>query len=147
MGDLNSFARHDAGRNPNRSRQAVREHDGLTRLRGPGAKRPGLMKAAYVLVPVGRPRSRPEKDVLTDECYGTDMPKRLTRSGNSLALVIDRPLLEALEIDLDTELELSTDGDVLIVTPLRDRKRKKRTADLVAEAHEQYGGVFRRLAE
>jgi len=75
------------------------------------------------------------------------MTKRLTRSGNSLALVIDRPLLEALGIDAETDLELSTDGDVLVVTPLRDRKRKKRVADLVANAHEQYGGVFRRLAE
>jgi antitoxin component of MazEF toxin-antitoxin module len=75
------------------------------------------------------------------------MVKRLTRSGNSLALVIDRPLLEALEIDAETELEISTDGDVLVVTPIRDRKRRKQVADLVAEAHEQYGGVFRRLAE
>ena len=75
------------------------------------------------------------------------MTKRLSRSGNSLALVIDRPLLEALEIDADTELELSTDGDVLVVTPVRDRKRSKRVDELVSEAHEQYGGVFRRLAE
>jgi len=75
------------------------------------------------------------------------MRKHLTRSGNSLALVIDKSLLEALEIDADTELELSTDGDVLVVTPVRDRRRSKRTADLVAEAHDQYGGVFRRLAE
>jgi antitoxin component of MazEF toxin-antitoxin module len=75
------------------------------------------------------------------------MTKKLTRSGNSLALVIDRPLLEALEIDADTELELSTDGDVLVVTPLRNAKRRRRVADLVAEANEQYGGVFRRLAE
>ena len=79
--------------------------------------------------------------------YRTYMVKRLTRSGNSLALVIDRPLLEALDIDSETELELSTDGDVLIVTPLRDRRRREEVADLVAEAHEQYGGVFRRLAE
>jgi antitoxin component of MazEF toxin-antitoxin module len=75
------------------------------------------------------------------------MTKRLTRSGNSLALVIDRPLLEALDIDADTELELSTDGDVLVVTPLRDPKRRRRVAELVAEAHEQFGGVFRRLSE
>jgi len=75
------------------------------------------------------------------------MTKRLSRSGNSLALVIDRPLLEALEIDADTELELSTDGDVLVVTPIRDRKRSKRVDELVSEAHEQYGGVFRRLSE
>ncbi len=86
-------------------------------------------------------------DVLTYHMYRTYMVKRLTRSGNSLALVIDRPLLEALEIDAETELELSTDGDVLVVTPLRDPKRRRRVADLVAEAHERYGGVFRRLAE
>jgi antitoxin component of MazEF toxin-antitoxin module len=75
------------------------------------------------------------------------MAKRLTRSGNSLALVIDRPLLEALDIDAETDLELSTDGDVLVVTPIRGGKRKRDVGDLVAEAHEQYGGVFRRLAE
>jgi antitoxin component of MazEF toxin-antitoxin module len=75
------------------------------------------------------------------------MRKRLTRSGNSLALVIDKSLLEALEIDAETELELSTDGDVLVVTPVRDPGRNERTAELVAEAHEKYGGVFRRLAE
>jgi antitoxin component of MazEF toxin-antitoxin module len=75
------------------------------------------------------------------------MRKHLTRSGNSLALVIDKSLLEALEIDADTELELSTDGDVLVVTPVRDPRRSERAAELVAEAHEQYGGVFRRLAE
>ena len=83
----------------------------------------------------------------TDLSYRTQMTKRLMRSGNSLALVIDRPLLEALQIDADTELELSTDGDVLVVTPIRDPRRRRRVADLVAEAHEQYGGVFRRLAE
>jgi len=75
------------------------------------------------------------------------MRKKLTRSGNSLALVIDKPLLEALEIDAETELELSTDGDVLVVTPVRDRKRARKLAEVVAEADERYGGVFKRLAE
>jgi antitoxin component of MazEF toxin-antitoxin module len=75
------------------------------------------------------------------------MPKRLTRSGNSLALVIDKPLLDALEIDAETELELSTDGDVLVVSPLRERKRRAKMKKLVTEAHERYVGVFKRLAE
>ena len=85
--------------------------------------------------------------VLTDIQYRTYMTKRLTRSGNSLSLVIDRPLLEALDIDAETELELSTDGDVLVVTPIREGKRKRAVPELAAEGHEQYGGVFRRLAE
>ena len=75
------------------------------------------------------------------------MSKRLTRSRNSLALVIDKPLLEALDIDAETELELSTDGDVLVVSPVRGRKRRAKVKDLVTEAHEQYGGIFKRLAE
>jgi antitoxin component of MazEF toxin-antitoxin module len=75
------------------------------------------------------------------------MRKKLTRSGNSLALVIDKPLLEALGIDAETELELSTDGDVLVVTPLRSRKRSAKLEGIVAEAHQRYGGVFKRLAE
>jgi len=75
------------------------------------------------------------------------MVKRLTRSGNSYALILDRPLLEALGIDPETELELSTDGDVLVVTPRRDPSRRRSVDDLVAEGHERYGGVFRRLAE
>jgi antitoxin component of MazEF toxin-antitoxin module len=75
------------------------------------------------------------------------MRKKLCRSGNSLALVIDKPLLETLGIDAETELELSTDGDVLVVAPIRSRKRTKQVAEIVAEAHERYGGVFKRLAE
>ena len=39
--------------------------------------------------------------------------KRLTNHGNSLALVIDRPVLDLLKIDGDTPLEVSTDGQVL----------------------------------
>ena len=75
------------------------------------------------------------------------MRKKLTRSGNSLALVIDKPLLEALGIDAETELELSTDGDVLLAAPVRPRRRSKKLAEIVAEAHQRYGGVFQRLAE
>jgi len=39
------------------------------------------------------------------------------------------------------------DGDVLVVSPVRERKRRAKVKELVAEAHEQYGGVFKRLAE
>jgi antitoxin MazE len=75
------------------------------------------------------------------------MPKRLVRSGNSLALVIDKPLLEALDIDIETDLEVSTDGDVLVISPVRKGRRRQKLKELVAEAHERYGGVFKRLSE
>jgi antitoxin component of MazEF toxin-antitoxin module len=75
------------------------------------------------------------------------MRKRLTRTGNSLAVVLDRPLLEAAGIDADTLLEVSTNGDVIVITPQRPRKRKARLKEALAEIHERYAGVFKRLAE
>ena len=75
------------------------------------------------------------------------MLKKLTKTGNSLALVLDKPLRDRAQIDENTPLEVSTDGDVIVITPVRDRRRTARLKRIVAEAHRQYGGVFKRLAD
>ncbi len=75
------------------------------------------------------------------------MTKKLTRTGNSLALVLDRQLLEATGIDAATPLEVSTDGDVIVVTPVRSGKRTERLRRVMERAHQRYAGVFKRLAE
>jgi len=36
---------------------------------------------------------------------------------------------------------------VIVITPVRDRRRTARLKRIVAEAHRQYGGVFTRLAD
>ena len=48
------------------------------------------------------------------------MSKRLQAIGNSAGIIIDKPILELLRITLDTELELKTDGQSLIITPVRE---------------------------
>ena len=73
--------------------------------------------------------------------------KRLTKTGNSLALVLDKPLLDRVQIDANTPLEVSTDGDVIVISPVRGRRRTARLKRIVEKAHRQYGGVFRQLAE
>lgn len=75
------------------------------------------------------------------------MTKTLTRTGNSLALVLDKALLEATGIDADTPLEVSTDGDVILVSPVRSRKRTARLRRILAELDEAHAGAFRRLAQ
>lgn len=75
------------------------------------------------------------------------MLKKLTKTGNSLALVLDKPLLDRAQIGANTPLEVSTDGDVIVITPVRDRRRTARLKRIVAEAHREYGGVFKRLAD
>ena len=75
------------------------------------------------------------------------MVKKLTRTGNSLALVLDKPMLEAAHIDESTPLEVSTNGDVIIITPARDKKRTAKLAEAMAAIDRQFAGAFRRLAK
>lgn len=57
------------------------------------------------------------------------MMKRLQAVGNSSGLIIDKPILELLRITPETELDISTDGERLIVTPIRsDQVRKRKLA-------------------
>ncbi len=75
------------------------------------------------------------------------MLKRLTKHGNSLALVIDRGVLDLLEIDAETPLSITTDGQCLILSPVRDEARRKRFAEAVREGNRRYGRALRRLAD
>jgi antitoxin component of MazEF toxin-antitoxin module len=75
------------------------------------------------------------------------MVKKLTKTGNSLALVLDKAMLERIRVDAETPLEVSTDGQVIVVSPVRDKKRSARIKALVDEADAEYAGVFRKLAE
>lgn len=75
------------------------------------------------------------------------MAKKLTKTGNSLALVLDRALLEQTGIDADTPLEVSTDGDVILISPVRSAKRTAKLKQVMDRAHERYAGAFKRLAE
>jgi len=75
------------------------------------------------------------------------MRKRLTKTGNSLALVLDRPLLEAAGIDAETTVEVSTNGDVIVITPVRAKKRAAKLRSALEEINALYAGVFKRLAE
>ena len=75
------------------------------------------------------------------------MVKKLTRHGNSLALVIDRPVLDLLDIDGDTPLSVTTDGKCLFVSPARNKSGQKRFQAALEDVNKQYGRALRKLAE
>ena len=74
------------------------------------------------------------------------MVKKLTKHGNSLALVIDRPILDLLKIDPETLLDVSTDGKQLIVAPVKLSNRRKKFDAAQEWAHKRYGRAFRTLS-
>ena len=75
------------------------------------------------------------------------MIKRLTKHGNSVALVIDRSVLDLLKIDNETPLEVTTDGSVLVVSPVRDEQRATEFKRALEETNRKYGRALKRLAE
>lgn len=74
------------------------------------------------------------------------MRKKLSAVGNSYGLVIEKPILELLSIDRDTELEMTTDGERLIIEPVRTggKKSLRASAKKVMKKHD---ATFRKLAK
>jgi len=78
------------------------------------------------------------------------MRKNLSAIGNSLGLVIEKPILELLNITRDTELEVTTDGTRLIVEPVREveaKGRRGRVGAATKRVMKNHDRTLRPLAE
>jgi antitoxin MazE len=76
------------------------------------------------------------------------MVKRLQAVGNSSGVIIDKPILELLRITPQTDLEVSTDGQRLIITPVRsDGTRKRRVGEAQRRTLASHERTFRKLAK
>ena len=73
------------------------------------------------------------------------MVKNLTKHGNSLALVLDRPILDLLKIDAKTPLDITTDGRTLVISPA-DATRKRRVSAAYERVNKRFAATLKRLA-
>jgi antitoxin MazE len=75
------------------------------------------------------------------------MRRHLTKLGTRLALVLDQALLKTTGITASTALDISTDGDVIVITPVRPRRRAAELASALDAINSRYAEAFKRLAE
>ena len=75
------------------------------------------------------------------------MAKRLVKTGNSLAVALDKALLKKTGIDEKTKIEISTDGEVIVLSPVRSSKRTSKLKKVIDRAHADFSGAFDRLAK
>ncbi|MBI3855808.1 MAG: AbrB/MazE/SpoVT family DNA-binding domain-containing protein [Planctomycetes bacterium] len=75
------------------------------------------------------------------------MIKKLTKHGNSLALVIDRSILDLLEIDADTPISMTTDGKHLVIAKATGAKVQRRLEAILEKGNKKYARMFKRLAD
>ena len=75
------------------------------------------------------------------------MVKKLVSHGNSAALIIDKPILQLLKINMDTPLEISTDGKNLVISPVRDANREKKVIRALDKVNAWHSKTLKKLAE
>ncbi len=72
--------------------------------------------------------------------------KKLTRQGNSSALIIDRQIMDMLDIDQDTQLKITIKGRQLIVEPLDPKELDARFQQALERTGKKNTKGFARLA-
>ncbi|HPB07972.1 MAG TPA: AbrB/MazE/SpoVT family DNA-binding domain-containing protein [Rectinema sp.] len=75
------------------------------------------------------------------------MIKKLIQHGNSAALVLDKPILDLLNMSLDTPVEITTDGKNLILSPQKDASREKDILDSLKKINQKYQHTLKKLGE
>jgi len=75
------------------------------------------------------------------------MIKKLTRTGNSIAVVLDKPLLDELGLDENSEVEVSTNGQLIVIAPKRNAARERKFRKAADKINRKYAGLFKRLSE
>lgn len=75
------------------------------------------------------------------------MVKTLTKHGNSFAMVIDKPIMELLHATPETPFNIVTDGNSLILTPIRNEKEERKFQKALGKVHKNFGRAMKKLAE
>lgn len=75
------------------------------------------------------------------------MTKVLQKHGNSHALVIDKALMDAMGITVETELTLTVTGNTLTVRPTNVGLGPERVNEALKKLRPRYGNMLRNLAK
>jgi antitoxin component of MazEF toxin-antitoxin module len=75
------------------------------------------------------------------------MIKKLVKHGNSWAIVLDRPILDLLKMDPESQVELTTDGQTITIAPYRDEQKNSRVRSARKAVNEKHSKAFKKLAE
>ena len=75
------------------------------------------------------------------------MTKNLTVIGNSLGIIIEKPILDLLGISRETPLEIITDGKRLIIEPLTEDKRTAKIKIATNRVMKNHDQTLRELAK
>jgi antitoxin MazE len=83
----------------------------------------------------------------TPRVYNGSMTKKLIRHGNSAALVLDKALLELLKVEMNTPLEVTTDGRNIIISPQSEERAEQTLLEVLERINRKHGTVLAKLGK
>ena len=82
----------------------------------------------------------------THRVYAVSMTKKLVQHGNSAALIIDKPILDLLNVGMETPLEITTDGRNIVISPATSHTEDEFLASL-DKINSRFSTTLERLAK
>jgi antitoxin component of MazEF toxin-antitoxin module len=79
--------------------------------------------------------------------YLSLMTKKLIQHGNSAALVLDKALLDVLNVRIDTLLEVTTDGKNIIISPQMVPNAESSLLESLERINQKHRSVLRKLGQ
>ena len=86
-------------------------------------------------------------DTLVNHHQGIKMIKNFVKHGNSWAVVIDRPILDLLNIDPESQIELTTDGTSIRIAPVKESDPQAKVRLARTKVNAKHSKAFKKLAE
>ncbi len=75
------------------------------------------------------------------------MKKNLTVIGNSLGIIIEKPILDLLGIDKESQLEIVTDGKRLIIEPVDENEKANQIREATRRVMKNHKETLKKLAQ
>ena len=75
------------------------------------------------------------------------MIKTLRKQGNGQALPVDKTMMEAMGISLETPLEVTVTGNTMVVTPVHVGLSKEKVDTSLDKMRRRYGKTLKNLAK
>jgi antitoxin component of MazEF toxin-antitoxin module len=73
------------------------------------------------------------------------MVKQLIRHGNSAAIILDKPILELLNVKMETPLEITTDGKSIIISPMTKTNGEYDLLKSLKKVNKKHSDTLRKL--
>ncbi len=75
------------------------------------------------------------------------MTKKLVKHGNSAALILDKPILDLLKVEMDTPLEITTDGKNIIISPANTEHDEQDLLSALDKVNKNHHKTLEKLAK